>query len=191
MSLTVSRVQWLPPSLCMSACLIGSGCSREDLSLKPGAWRGPVRRDWAFPFRRVTWPALFVGYAILTCTIAPLVWAWDRQPDFADLHQIMGDVPGILAGAVLNAALEELIFRMLLLAVLVPAVGPAHAIALTGILFGLEHCGTAGLLGIALSTYTGWLFAKSMLETAGCRWALLQHTLGDIPVYAIVALGRV
>jgi hypothetical protein len=65
-----------------------------------------------------------------------------------------------------------------------------HALRLTSVLFGLEHRPTFSVPGVALTCYYGWLCARSMTETRGWTWAVVQHTPGDIPMYALVAMAR-
>jgi hypothetical protein len=197
-SLATSRLQWLPPAALMTLVAVGAGVGRARLFLARGDWTAPVAPELLFPLKRWRWfPGMFV--LVLLLGTVPLVvgefvlglpgWVTALGPDFGKADRLLTHFPGIVAGSVLNAAFEEYIFRATLLACFIPAAGVRHALGLTAVLFGLEHWPTAGF-GVVHTCYYGWLCGKSMTETRGWSWAVVQHTFGDIPIYALVAMSR-
>ena len=116
-------------------------------------------------------------------------WVTSLRPDFDKASRVLVHFPGVLAGSALNAIFEEYIFRIMLLACFIRTVGTGQALLLTAVLFGLEHWPTSGF-GIIHTCFWGWLLGKSMTETRGSSWAIVQHLIGDIPIYALVAMAR-
>jgi membrane protease YdiL (CAAX protease family) len=79
----------------------------------------------------------------------------------------------LVFGAI-NALSEEVRFRCVLLARLVPVLGGEAAIWMTALAFGLAHWyggNPSGPSGVAMTTAAGLIWAKSMLETRGLFWA--------------------
>jgi membrane protease YdiL (CAAX protease family) len=198
MSLATSRLQWFPPAALMTLVAVGAGLSRAELYLVKGDWTAPVISEPLFPFRGWNWfPGMFVLFLLLgivTFVLGEFVlgmrgWVTALGPDFTKANRVLVYFPGVVAASVLNAAFEEYLFRVMLLACFIPAVGTRHALGLTAVLFGLEHWPTAGI-GIILTCYCGWIYAKSMTETRGWSWATVQHIVGDLPIYALVAMAR-
>jgi membrane protease YdiL (CAAX protease family) len=198
MSLATSRLQWLPPATLMTVAAVGAGMSRVDLYLVKGNWAAQVSPEPLLPLRGWRWyPGMFVMFLFLTVATFTLVefvlgmrgWVTALEPDFNKAERVLVYSPGIVAGSILNAVSEEYIFRAMLLGCFIPAVGIRHALGLTAVLFGLEHWPTAGI-GIILTCYSGWIYAKSVSETRGWTWALVQHVAADIPIYALVAMAR-
>lgn len=198
MSLATSRLQWLPPAALMTLIAVGAGLSRADLYLVKGEWTAPVVAEPLLPLRGWRWfPGMFLLFLLIGIVMFVLGefvlgmqgWVTGLGPDFNRADRVLLHFPGVVAGSVLNAVSEEYIFRVMLLACFIPAVGTRHALALTAVLFALEHWPTAGF-GIILTWYCGWIYAKSMTETRGWTWAAVQHIIGDIPIYALVAMAR-
>jgi membrane protease YdiL (CAAX protease family) len=198
MSLATSRLQWLPPIALMTLVAVGARLRRAELFLCKGNWSASVSPDPLFPLRGWRWfPGMFVLILLLlaaTFVLGEIVlgmrgWVTTLGPDFNKAERVLAHFPGIVAGSVLNAVGEEYIFRVMLLGCFIPAVGIRHALGLTAVLFGLEHWPTAGI-AIILTCYGGWIYARSMTETRGWTWALVQHVLADIPIYALVAMAR-
>jgi membrane protease YdiL (CAAX protease family) len=103
--------------------------------------------------------------------------------------QALGGV--LMAGlvfAVLNATLEELVFRGVLLDALEAQWGPLVAVLLTAAVFGLGHLSgyppgpsgavLAGLYGVLL----GWL----RVRTGGLLLPIMAHIVADAAIYGIV-----
>jgi membrane protease YdiL (CAAX protease family) len=182
----------------MTLVAIAAGLKRAELYLVKGNWAAPVVPDLLFPFPGWCWfPGMFMLFLFLVIVVFVVVefvvgmqgWVTTLGPDFNKVDRVLVHFPGIVTGSVLNAVCEEYIFRVMLLGCFIPAVGSRHALALTAVLFGLEHWPTAGVTCI-LTCYLGWIYAKSMTETRGWTWALVQHVLGDTPIYALVAMAR-
>jgi len=101
-------------------------------------------------------------------------------------------LPVAVVLSVLNAITEELICRFGVLAALLDRYGPRVAVGTSAVLFGAVHfVGVpGGIAGVALAGFLGWLLAKSIVETRGVFWALLLHTLVDIPIITALLAVR-
>jgi membrane protease YdiL (CAAX protease family) len=198
MSLATSRLQWLPPAVLMTLVALAFGLNRQELFLAKGDWRAPVSPSLLFPLRGWKWfPGMLVLFLLLT--LVPLFvgefvlgmpgWVTSLRPDFGTANRVLVHFPGVLAGSALNAIFEEYIFRIMLLACFIRSIGTKHALLLTSVLFALEHWPTSGF-AVIHTFYWGWLLGKSMIETRGCSWAIVQHIIGDIPIYALVAMAK-
>jgi membrane protease YdiL (CAAX protease family) len=102
-------------------------------------------------------------------------------------------LPAVLVFAAANAFGENFAFRAALLPSLLPPVGKRQALLLTAILFALPHIGgiPAGLIGVPMTLFMGWLLGKSMVETRGFFWAWVMQWPADIVVYLFFALAAV
>jgi hypothetical protein len=101
-------------------------------------------------------------------------------------------LPLALVFAALNAFTEEFTYRAPLLGATREVLGSQPALWINAVFFGLAHYlyGTpGGLPGLLMTTFVGYLFGKSMLETRGAFWALLTHMLADIPIFVLYALA--
>jgi membrane protease YdiL (CAAX protease family) len=97
-----------------------------------------------------------------------------NDPDLDRLDQALVLLPLALVFGAVNALSEELRFRCVLLARLVPVTDAETAVWMTALLFGLAHWyggNPSGPSGVALTSLFGLLLAKSMLETRGLFWA--------------------
>ena len=103
-------------------------------------------------------------------------------------------LPVVILFPLLNAINEEVRYRNVLLAEAEPVVGADGALAMTTVLFGLNHfdsfLGTSGpggslLAGLAYAlgaTCLGWIAGRSMLETRGVLAAWLIHASADLVI---------
>jgi membrane protease YdiL (CAAX protease family) len=156
----------------------------------------PLRRSFSrWDFGRVSRPALLATAAItvLSCTALYLFQKWS-QPDLRAYAAALPILPGleILAGgfvfSVLNAGLEELIFRGIFFTAIEAQAGRWMAVVGTAAIFGYGHmhgyppgplgAGLAGLYGLAL----GWL----RVYTGGLGLPVLAHIAADATIFTIV-----
>ena len=90
--------------------------------------------------------------------------------------------------ALVNAAVEEAIFRLALCNALNGTL-PMMTIALiSGLLFGLPHYfGHPGKLpGVVLAGFLGWLMCLSVLQTGGMIWAWALHFVQDVVIFTLL-----
>lgn len=94
--------------------------------------------------------------------------------------------------ALVNATVEETIFRGFLQPTVVHCAGPGRGLWLQGMFFGTHHIGmSVGLLATVpaaiLIGVGGTILGKSVLETKGLGWAIAAHAVFDIGVFAAFA----
>ncbi len=116
-----------------------------------------------------------------------------KPPTWQALAQVLPALPFVLLFAATNAFGEEMLYRAPWLAALEAPLGPAQALLLTAVFFGVGHYYGVpyGLVGIGMAFIPGWLMGKAMLETRGFFWAWFIHIWMDIVVLATVALGSI
>jgi membrane protease YdiL (CAAX protease family) len=103
-------------------------------------------------------------------------------------------LPLVIVFAAINAFTEEFTYRAPLLGATHEVLGTPAALAINALFFGFAHYlyGTPnGIPGLLMTTFVGYLFGKSMLETRGSFWAMLMHMLADIPIFILYALASV
>ena len=94
-------------------------------------------------------------------------------------------VPWILAFAVSNAFVEEMITRFAVVSVLDGVIPRAAIYLVSAAIFGgVHYFGTpGGVLGVLMAGFLGWFAAKSIGETGGFFWAWLIHFLQDVVIF--------
>jgi hypothetical protein len=96
-----------------------------------------------------------------------------------------------LAGAgfvTVNAAVEEVLFRGIILSHLTPAIGTRPALILQAAGFGLLnlHGYPYGPIGVALTTAYGLLLGVLRLKTGGLVAGWIAHTLADSVIFLLI-----
>jgi membrane protease YdiL (CAAX protease family) len=179
----------IPALLMIGVAVIGSGLRIRQVFLVPG----DMNARTSLPFlSSVRWSR--VGPAIFVLTALPLALQLRLVAGPGNFSRIgIAGAAAAVAFAAINAGFEEIRFRFVLLAQSEPVVGSAQAIWLTSVLFGLAHWGghPAGVSGVLMAGFLGWLLATSILDTRGGGWAWLIHVGEDIVIFlSIVATGR-
>jgi membrane protease YdiL (CAAX protease family) len=186
----VGSIVLLVPGLLMLLSAVAGGLGRRELFLQRGDPAAPSRIPGTG--RRVSWRRL--GPLLVILFVAPLAVAltFGTRPDFARLDNALALLPLALAFAAINALSEELRFRCVLLARLVPVVGAETSLWMTALLFGVAHWAPgnnpSGLGGVAMTTVAGLALAKSMLETRGLFWAWTMHGAVDVVIFAFLVM---
>lgn len=103
--------------------------------------------------------------------------------------------PAILLAAIVNATVEELLFRGVLQPAFIGAAGIARGLWIQGLLFGLMHWGMSVGVIAALPTSLAIgvgsvIWGKSVLETRGLSWVIVCHALCDIAIMSAFFLTR-
>lgn len=183
--LFLSRTFTLSGAILVCLTLIGSGATRHDLFLawgNPAARVQPTRLSWS-----LVGPAFILVFAL---ALAPYLYL-TVHPNFRVSERIVRTFPWSLAVATLNAASEEFQFRSVLLAHLCGVFRPAESALLTAALFGIGHYygQPSGPLGVAMASFAGWIWARSMIDTRGCVWAFIIHMVQDIVIFTFLAVG--
>lgn len=180
-------LQLIPCGL-LALTLVGSGLTRRDVFLAKGDMAANARLPWGTTSWRSLGPILTLAFAgglavQLTLTL---------HPDIQMLGRAMVALPLAIAFSVVNAVQEEFRFRAVFLARLMPAVGMTHALAVSSMLFGLEHWygHPGGPSGVLLSGFAGYMWARSMVETRGSAWAWIIHGLMDVVIFAFLVMAN-
>jgi hypothetical protein len=180
----------LVPGLLMLLTAVAGRLGRRELFLERGDLAAPSRIPGTR--RRVSWRRL--GPLLVALFAVPLAvqLTFSIGPDFDRLDNALALLPLALVFGAINALSEELRFRCVLLARLVPVVGAETSLWMTALLFGLAHWAPgnnpSGLSGVAMTTVAGLALAKSMLETRGLFWALTMHGALDVVIFTFLVM---
>jgi membrane protease YdiL (CAAX protease family) len=156
----------------------------------------PLRRTFAWPrCGRIDWSSTAATAILILLTSAVLVlYQVLAQPDVTALRAslpfaVLGGV--VLAGvvfAVLNATLEELVFRGVLFDALASEWGGVMAVMVTAVLFGLGHRTgyPPGPVGVCLAGLYGLALGLLRLWVGGLALPILAHIAADATIYALL-----
>lgn len=121
-------------------------------------------------------------------------WLVTMRPDLSDIARAIPAVPLalVLAGAavfaVVNATLEELVWRGVLQDRLIPAFGPIGAVLLQAASFGAQHAHgiPRGIVGVLLAG--GWAVLLGLLRrrAGGLLAPVLAHVVADTTIAILV-----
>ncbi len=130
--------------------------------------------------------AMCLGLVVFTVVFGSL-------PTLRSLSSALPLLPWVPVFALVNSFGEEMLYRAPWLGALESPVGPAQALLITAVYFGIGHFYGVpyGIAGVILAFIPGWLMGKSMLETRGFTWAWLIHFCMDVTVFFFIALGSV
>lgn len=160
-------------------------------------WRIPSLRAAAPQVRRgeISGTILLLGFAIVaTSSSALILWRWLLRPDLSDLDRMLPNQPvpllllGGLGFALLNAFLEEAVFRVVYLEAL-EAVGPGWlAVAVQALAFGALHLHgfPRGAIGVGLATIYGLMLGALRLRARGMLAVYVAHVFADITIFTIL-----
>ena len=133
------------------------------------------------------------AFVIALSTAALVLYQWVAAPDVRDLAarlpaRVFGSV--VLAGAlfaVLNAILEELMFRGILYDALESQCGWRLAVGLERALFGILHVHgyPPGSLGVVLAGVYGLLLGWLRHRTQGLALPIVAHVCADAAIFSI------
>lgn len=178
----------LLPTLAMVITARAMAFSRSGLRLVVGDVRAAGSIPWSS--RHLPWMA--IGPASIAVVIASgTIVAVTTSPAQADLEEVLAWLPVGIVFAAVNAFQEELRFRLVPLATLVPAVGADSALWMTSAIFGLAHWSGAnpsGPVGFAFAALGGAWLAKSILDTDGVAWSWLIHATSNMALFAFLVL---
>jgi hypothetical protein len=93
-----------------------------------------------------------------------------------------------LCFSVVNAALEELVFRWILYEALFAECGATVAIAVTAVLFGMGHTRgyPPGLAGVVLSGGYGVMLGLLRLWAGGLGLVVASHVCADATIFGLL-----
>jgi membrane protease YdiL (CAAX protease family) len=134
------------------------------------------------------WRDMMGGYLIFVVIFAIVMQAGVGFAPMTGgvLFSLLG---AILLASIVNATVEEVVFRGLIQPSFISAGGVAAGLWITGLLFGLMHWGlTVGVLAaLPVSLALGFgsvIWGKVTYETRGLGWAIVAHVLVDVAIMA-------
>lgn len=160
------------------------------------AWRVPSLRlptPWLARGRFDPWPVVALG---LVAALALVGWAWGTSPD---LRGAMAMVPAwplplLIAAAlgfsIVNAILEEVVFRGLLQGLLRTWLGPGVApLLLQGAAFGVLHWHgvPSGWLGALMAGSWGVMLGWARRRSGGLLTPVVAHVAADVVIFTLLA----
>lgn len=158
-----------------------------------GRW-DVVTREFTRRGKPQSYVALLAGFAFFA---AVLLATCQAAVGFGPMRggAFVALLPAILLAAVVNATVEEILFRGILQPAFVGAAGVARGLWTVGLLFGLMHWGMSVGVIAALPTSLAIgvgsvIWGKSVLETRGLSWVIVCHTLCDIAIMSAFFLTR-
>jgi membrane protease YdiL (CAAX protease family) len=157
----------------------------------------PLRKTFDWPRRGELggkqW--LLIGACVALSSGALLGWFLLFRPDVSDLTSMVPagtPVWMLIAGAVgfslINAAVEEAIWRGVLLSGLEKVMSVAPAVLLQGVSFGIAHINgfPRGWVGVGLATVYGVMMGIVRVHARGMRAPYIAHVFADLTIMAIL-----
>lgn len=167
------------------------GSRPRDAYLRVGDLNGPTtsRKPGSKDLLRwgVFGPLMLLFLAFIT--------AWAAAPMLRGTIDVGAALPflGLASIAALcNAFWEEVAYRAAPLSQLQRAIGPGAGVLILAVWFGLGHYYggiPSGPMGALLTGAVALLFGRAMIETRGLGWPLALHFVGDLVIYAFLALA--
>ena len=133
------------------------------------------------------WARVGLSFAVIATAItAVVVWAQARPRPA--LRAVLPALPWAVGISVVNAGVEEVIFRVALGQGLSGLAAGGTIAILSGVLFGVPHWfgNPSRLPGVLMAGFLGWLMATSMIQTGGIAWAWGIHALQDVVILTIL-----
>lgn len=138
-----------------------------------------------------------LGWAAVVGGVTPLAlvgWLRLAHPDLSDVRALVPAAPfallvaGGAAFALVNAALEEAIWRGLLQSALTRTFGTRWAVALQAISFGLQHAHgiPRGVMGIVLAGAWALMLGALRSRSGGLLAPTVAHVVADATIAVIV-----
>jgi membrane protease YdiL (CAAX protease family) len=135
---------------------------------------------------------------IIVSVTALASWAASRHPDLSDIRKLLPLTDPqlllivILAFAVLNAVMEEVVYRGVLLDALESRMAPVFAVIVQGVAFGFGHANGVpnGPLGIAMASVFGTALGVLRLKSGGLLACIICHVAADATIFALAVSSR-
>ena len=139
--------------------------------------------------------ALIAGFSVASA-IALIIWRFTTRADLSQFRALVPDAPlgAILAGmvgvALLNAALEETMWRGVIMHALSSALPSRWAVWLVqAACFGIWHYRgfPSGWVGVGLATVFAAMMGVLRTSSRGMLAPFIAHALADLTIFAMVA----
>lgn len=176
------------PAALMLASFLGSGITRRQMFLDIGVLNAPYVASKLFGFRDGNaWWRVAAGYIGVVGGLTVLIMLTRLLGANIDVEHWFANFGWILLAAAGHALLQELMFRGLMFARLLPLLPPFLALVMVTVFFAVSQP-TYGLLAVPLLAYVGWLWGKSVLETGGIAWSFAMHWATHTAVLSALAM---
>ena len=204
--LLVLTLAWGGPALV--ALLV---CALATLALTGLPWQAVMlgalllvflsaRLDVRFGGVRVPLGTVPLAFTFVCAAVTPFAltgWVWLLEPDLTPITSAVprASMALLLAGgavfAVVNATLEEWIWRGLLQTELTSLFGVSAAVVLQALSFGSVHAHgfPSGAIGVALATIWALMLGALRQRSGGVLAPIVAHVVADATIAAIV-IGR-
>jgi membrane protease YdiL (CAAX protease family) len=186
---SLARLWYCLPSVLMlglAAWLFRKGGEASRPILGVGDWGVEARDANAKEPLLPYWRRLVVGFVIFTLVLGLLLQA---SVGFKPITsgKLLALAPAILLAALVNATVEEMIYRGFLMPAFIRVLGAGAGMWVSGILFGVAHWGlSVGVLAaLPISLLIGFgavIWGKAAYETKGLGWPIAAHFLVDIAI---------
>ncbi|MCC6420714.1 MAG: CPBP family intramembrane metalloprotease [Gemmataceae bacterium] len=189
-SLLAQRLVLAVAGLGVVAFVLLTGTRARDAYILPGTVVG--RSGLRAPMLRqpVRWSILGPLGLIFLVGITAAV-AVGSVPAVVDLEAALPYFGLAIVAALLNSFFEEAAYRSAPMSRLVPAVGPAMAVWLVAVWFGLGHFyggSPSGARGAVASAGVGLMLGKAMIATRGIAWPWAWHFAVDLVIFSVIVL---
>ncbi len=182
----------------LSVAVVGPWPWQISMALALGVWARLHPKAWTW---RASWGALSPGWTAVVGGVTPVAllgWLALFHPDLSAVRAALPAAPlavlvlGGLGFAVVNAVLEELVFRGVLQSSLEPTFGAAGAILLQAVSFGVEHAHgiPRGPVGVLLAGTWAVMLGVLRRHTGGLLAPVVAHVVADATIAVIVLGGR-
>lgn len=172
----------LPPLLAFGAVIM------SVKGLRPVPWWRPGRID--------RWTAALIAATVVVSSTALLAWFLLLKPDVTDLAAMIPATDSIvvLAGmglgfAIVNAIMEEVIWRGVMMEGLDAAIGPGSAtILVQAVSFGIAHTAgfPRGIVGVFMAGIYGAMLGIVRRQSLGMKAPIIAHVFADATIFAIL-----
>jgi len=139
----------------------------------------------------------WIALISFTAALALILWVRLLEPDLSSFKAMLPLwPPAALVGAAIffslvNAVLEEFIWRGVLQRWLLLVASPALAVALQALSFGIFHFTgfPGGLVGMGLATLYGAMLGALALRSGGLLAPIVAHIGADLVIFTLVAIN--
>ena len=158
-----------------------------------GTLRTPVvGLNWMGIESSDTWLGIGISIGLMITAVTTLVvWFQVTRKGALDVRQMPLLFLLSVPFAFVNAAVEEVIFRLALCNALGAALPMMTVALISGLLFGIPHYfgHPCKLPGVVLAGFLGWLICLSVLQTGGMIWAWAVHFVQDVVIFTLLFAG--
>lgn len=186
-----SRVFITLLTLVVLAALWLLGMKRKDIFFVTGEMNAPVQGLRLPGGKRVRWVVFGTFMAITLGTIFFTIMMGSGTYTPSSYAAALPWLPLILLAAAGNAFAEEGMYRAAPLSLLLPVVGPNHAIWMTALWFGFGHFYggiPSGYEGLLMTTLLGLLLGRAMIDTRGMGWPMIIHIVLDTVIFFFLTI---